>query len=429
VQDDWRSDDLEWRKHQQATNEPVVGLGDQPYHNVDLDSMHVDLYKGYFLTPDDFLADVLRIQVNAEVNALLEQDSEAPIKAGQMVNHSVVMIDQLFDQGSRVEYAKMAVRIKEREKLNPTAHSKKRKGRKEVVAGAHAIAAIAAAGGYGGGYGGFGGAFNVRQRPQDTNGVIVLDDDGEVAPGAKRSRVEDGEDAEMGEGGDEARPAKKSKGLEGSDADADAAGEEDDSLPVASTSRLDNIMNAEDTSSSVVDTAAGSLFSATNLINPYAIPPTATSRLAHLSVVTPLSSPDDTPTSTQPLDTATNAVASTSGVRFAEQVEVEEPTSPTLVPTTPERVEAVVAIASPIAVDPPTPEPLPTFFLDEATLSSISTFLTEETGELSIDELEQLRASCYDIIWRGRKDWDRQALMVELEEVVREFVEEVNECH
>lgn len=104
----------------------MTGLGVQPYHNVDLDLMHSDLYKGYYHTPDDFLTDILRIQANAEINKIMEQDAEAPIKAGQMVNHTKVMLDQTFDANFRAECAKMAARFKEKDKNQP---KKERKGR------------------------------------------------------------------------------------------------------------------------------------------------------------------------------------------------------------------------------------------------------------------------------------------------------------
>lgn len=79
--------------------------------------------------------------------------------------------------------------------------------------------------------------------------------------------------------------------------------------------------------------------------------------------------------------------------------------------------------------DPPTPEPLPDFVLDEATLGRLAHFLTHDTEELNVDQLEQLRASCYDAIWTARKGWDRTDLVAELTDLAREFVDEVCECN
>ncbi|GAA5844990.1 hypothetical protein JCM5353_005305, partial [Sporobolomyces roseus] len=136
--DDWREDDLEWRKNQLNDNETVTGLGTQPYHNVDLDQMHSDLYKGIYRTPDEFLTDILRIQANAEVNKIMEQDAEAPIKAGQMVNHTKVMLDQTFDANFRSECSKMAERMREKEKDQP---KKERKGKGRDLPGEGIVAA------------------------------------------------------------------------------------------------------------------------------------------------------------------------------------------------------------------------------------------------------------------------------------------------
>lgn len=88
---------------------------------------------------------------------------------------------------------------------------------------------------------------------------------------------------------------------------------------------------------------------------------------------------------------------------------------------------ALATAASPIAVDPPTPEPLPDFVLSQAAVEAFKAFLRDETDALNVDQLEQLRAACYDIIWRGRKAWDRSEMIDELDGLAREFVNEVRE--
>ena len=49
----------------------------------------------------------------------------------------------------------------------------------------------------------------------------------------------------------------------------------------------------------------------------------------------------------------------------------------------------------------------------------------DSTSGMSIEQLEQLRATCLGAIWRHRQDWDRDALVQELDEIVDEFVQEV----
>ena len=77
----------------------------------------------------------------------------------------------------------------------------------------------------------------------------------------------------------------------------------------------------------------------------------------------------------------------------------------------------------------PPPAPFPPFVLPERPLASLSRFLVDETAELTVDELEQLRAACYDCIWRARREWDKTALIAEVDEMAREFVQEVKESH
>jgi hypothetical protein len=73
----------------------------------------------------------------------------------------------------------------------------------------------------------------------------------------------------------------------------------------------------------------------------------------------------------------------------------------------------------------PTPLPPPPFVVPAHAVDSLYSFLIEKTDALNIDQLEQLRAACYDAVWRGRTDWDRTAVVQELDELAREFVEEV----
>ncbi|BEI93938.1 uncharacterized protein CcaverHIS019_0603970 [Cutaneotrichosporon cavernicola] len=75
----------------------------------------------------------------------------------------------------------------------------------------------------------------------------------------------------------------------------------------------------------------------------------------------------------------------------------------------------------------PTPEPevvdqrlvVPT---DE--LEKLGGALKHSTGQLNVEELEQLRASLLDRIWRARQEWDRTALLSNMREAVSRFVAE-----
>ena len=107
------------------------------------------------------------------------------------------------------------------------------------------------------------------------------------------------------------------------------------------------------------------------------------------------------------------------------------PKSPAALPAPPVASSSAVADTSaPKARSPsPPPAPLPPFVLPERPLAALSRFLVDETAELTVDELEQLRAACYDCIWRARRDWNKTALIAEVDEMAREFVQEVKESH
>jgi hypothetical protein len=86
----------------------------------------------------------------------------------------------------------------------------------------------------------------------------------------------------------------------------------------------------------------------------------------------------------------------------------------------------------PIVVDPPTehvrtptPIPVPEFVVDRFRLSKLKDSLREDTADLSVEELEQLRATCLGCVWRHRTAWDRRAVLEELETVVGDFLREV----
>lgn len=401
----------------------------------------MDLYKGYYHTPDDFLADILRIHANAEINAILEEDAEAPIKGGQMVNHVKVMLDQTFDVAFKADCAKMAERMKERDKnLLPGERARGKGKGKEVIS---AAAKSAAAGGLG---------LLTRSRRSKAPGGIPfeLSDIGEIERNLKRGRREENESQE--EGSENAGPSKRSKVMD-VDADADAEGEtvasEGLESAVASTSRQtldDPIVNGHNAQDTTTSFNPFTHFNSTEQLRAFPLPPTlptqATPLVPPMQVGAlpdninnmgsidnlPLHNLPSLPDLSAPAPPFAPEASSTPAVHFAEEVQIAiiPQESRLSTPTPGEGSEKIVTpIASPIVVDPPTPEPFPDFVLPTGALNELTNFLTEETGHLTIDQLEQLRAACYDIIWRGRKDWDRFGMIEEITELVQGFCEEV----
>jgi hypothetical protein len=72
--------------------------------------------------------------------------------------------------------------------------------------------------------------------------------------------------------------------------------------------------------------------------------------------------------------------------------------------------------------------PLPDFYVDDSLVASLECSLRDNTSNLTIEQLEQLRATCLGDVWRHRTEWNRDALVGDLIKVVREFVEEVTEA-
>jgi hypothetical protein len=60
-------------------------------------------------------------------------------------------------------------------------------------------------------------------------------------------------------------------------------------------------------------------------------------------------------------------------------------------------------------------------------LNAFEAALKHDTADLSVDELEQLRAGCYDRLWRRRGEWDRSGVITECMDWMKEFIEEATE--
>lgn len=102
-----------------------------------------------------------------------------------------------------------------------------------------------------------------------------------------------------------------------------------------------------------------------------------------------------------------------------------KPSSRTSKSPMPERIPTPTPMPMPIIERTPTP-PLPDFHVDESLLSQLQASLRMSTASLTVEQLEQLRATCLGNVWRHRSEWDRDKLVRELQDVVQDFVAEVN---
>jgi hypothetical protein len=88
---------------------------------------------------------------------------------------------------------------------------------------------------------------------------------------------------------------------------------------------------------------------------------------------------------------------------------------------------SIVSETVPMVVErTPTP-PLPEFYVSQFLLSELCLLLKDRTAGLSIEQLEQLRATSLGTVWRHRKLWNRDALVQELLKDAKEFIEEVGD--
>ena len=94
-------------------------------------------------------------------------------------------------------------------------------------------------------------------------------------------------------------------------------------------------------------------------------------------------------------------------------------------------VESTITPMIPQAIEEPTiPPPRPTyppFILPAQSLSHLSSTLTHGTSSFNVEQLEQLRAACFDTIWKYRADWDRTVCFREVGMVIDGLVQEVEE--
>ncbi|KAL1702957.1 hypothetical protein EV121DRAFT_209023 [Schizophyllum commune] len=79
----------------------------------------------------------------------------------------------------------------------------------------------------------------------------------------------------------------------------------------------------------------------------------------------------------------------------------------------------------PMVVVERTPTPLPDFVVDEGRVERLREELRDRTGPLNVEQLEHLRAACLRAVWQHRTEWDRGALLDELNELLNSYLQDV----
>jgi len=390
-----------------------------PLYDMDLERMHTELYRGRYLTPQDFLDDVGKIVHNAAVRA--GEDPERLYKAQAMFTAAQVSIHE-FDPQLRMECERMAVRERKRREEH-----KKSKGKgKAQDDGAQNGNPLAP--------GARRSARNNGQQPE-----LPITDPVKLERRLKRQRSNEaaadsvGSEEENGEG----RDAKRSKMSVSDDDDRDPLdimGPTPNSPPqplgVRFAPDIEPMQSLEEMS----------LLNGPNSEPEHMSVDSAPRRTSGFDAF--LLNPIMPPNFPIPLDSSANGVngeVSSSSTSYTNLLDpflsqpmqiFGQPSSNNLSPPrTPIRTPASVEPEKPPSPIPMvierSPTPLPDFHVDDRLLSQLRSRLRENTSSLTIEQLEQLRATSLGCVWHHRSEWDRDELLQELQKIVDDFVDEV----
>jgi len=487
-----------------------------PLFDMDLERMHAELFKGRYLTPQDFLEDVGKIVHNADVRS--HEDLDRLYRAQAMFTAAQVSIQE-FDPQLRLESERMAVRERQRREQNRKSKGKEKAHDNQLNGGAPVGARRSAR--------------NNGQQPE-----LSITDPVKLERRLKRQRGEEcsggdshGSEEELNGAGEGGRDAKRTRIIDDDD-DRDpldtigvtpgrshvvrfATGAIEPMAPLTalspSPSRPANYystpsipLNYNNTPapstpynnipapanynnvpgpSSAPSVSYGSMPAPSAPYNNIPAPPAnyhnnppafhpdqmvvdqSPSRPSGFdpSLLNPMPStqapfhpppfiprPNDSTFNfpmmvMDPADPFTTRTAQGQPMSFTEML-AKTPTPPALnlappqplpsrrTPTPhirtpePERVLTPVPVLEPMVIEverTPSP-PLPDFHVDLGLIEDLRQTLRDSTASLAIEQLEQLRATCLGNLWRHRSDWDRDALVRELQGVVKGFVEEVD---
>lgn len=406
--------------------------------NMDLERMHVDLHKNRYLTPHDFLHDVGKMVHNAIV--CQSEDLERLHRAQAMYTATEVSM-QDFDPQFRTECERMAVRERQRRA--------DRKKEKE------------------------------KEKEQTLQEADVGSET--YAPGTRRSARHNGQQPEIAitdvtklERAARLKRQRSTGASTGSQASGDEIGDGHNAKRSRVNSEEDTPMNVNlpgSCSSQQVSTVYMSCAQPIpNSVQPNIngdggllpdVPPSAMGGGFDPLLLNPApSDPDQSPyhrffsPSSGPVDPHPDAMTidarpprSSSPVQPPPQPEQPPSTElhpdpqplvstasapPTTIPFTDESLApappAPEQDVEPIEVDRE-PTPLPDFLFDQSALARLADDLRDLTDLFTVEQLEQLRASCLGCVWAHRSDWNRDDLILELSRLLHEFVDEVRVDH
>ena len=400
--------------------------------DMDLERMHVELHKNRYLTPQDFLGDVGKMVHNAVV--CQSGDLERLHRAQAMYTATEVSL-QDFDPQFRAECERMAVRERQRRAERKKEREKaKEQSNQEADASGETYAP--------------GTRRSARHNGQQPEIAITDVTKLERAARLKRQRSTGPSNGsqESGDEGGDGRDAKRSRV------------NSEDNVPVNSVEPCDsqqvstvflsfpqagpNSVNPNDNGGLLpnVPPTMGGGFDP-SLLNPA---PSPTDQSHYGRMFSPSSAPVEVPPEPPADDLHPpphSPIPAPAPTLHPEQSPTSQPRPDDHQPNS--TLDAQPTPVSPIANKSPAPDtpppephsvpievdreitPLPDFYFNQAALARLADDLRDMTSLLSIEQLEQLRASCLGRIWAHRSDWDRDNLILELGKVLHDFVDEV----
>lgn len=392
--------------------------------DVDLERMHVDLYRDKYLTPDEFLDDVRKIVHNANVRA--NDDPERLFRAQAMLTAAEVSI-QDFDVNFRMECQRMSTREQKRR------DEYRRNKAKEKAANGQAAQ---------------NGAQNlpIRRSTRHTGQQleISITDPLLLERRLKRARsAEANAEPSEEEAGDDGHAAKRSR-VSSAEVDGQAhQPHEHVGSPPPRTHAVrfvDDISQKEEPSSPTPHAndplpelpvyfapEGPNEQRPTAGFDPALLNPMSPETEQLTYALTPTGSTLQLPAEDVIVFPTPNGIMHTQANGLQESQPLSNPlTNDEQLMTSENQLPLPPASPSPEPMQiERTPTPLPDFIIDTEAISQLRNILRDKTDLLNIEHLEQLRATCLALVWKHRTEWNRAGLIRKLEETIERYVEEV----
>ncbi|KAF9236912.1 AAA-domain-containing protein [Melanogaster broomeanus] len=409
-------------QHQQ----PPSQLQPPPLYDMDLERMHMDLYKAKYLTPQDFLDDIHKIVHNATVHAY--EDNERLHKARAMLTAAEVSVQE-FDLHFRHECQRMAERERKRR------HERKKATGKNPGEGGQNVTYAP------------GTRRSARHNGQQPE--MAITDPLQLERRLKRARSGDRASGSPESGGENnqdgvaaLRQPKRPRTMLSDDDEhdpIDLIGPSSSQQVRAATVRFANggqPVHVEPSAAPEAEQSAGTPSDAMAVDSPVPHAPRRTGFAPFL--LNPLPS-EETRMRSVSFPPSLNGAASGSGShtpvfsplpQHLGELQLPTQSLPAHSPRTPVRTLGPLPDPDMLPIVPPpreptrSPTPLPDFHVDEELLSNLRYQLKTRTSQLSVEQLEQLRATCLSCIWRHRAEWNRDALVHELLGVLSECLDD-----